>query len=147
MHSLFASILANNNSLLRVADTVVVEELLKTDALVARLLFDTSLGATGSFDVDDRLSQLNGERRTGVGFSWTGVDAVGIALRFNVGAGDDDLPLELVGAVCDETVEERENRVKIDVVVDSGVTEDASLDEGSSSIKETSSKEDVEILR
>ena len=77
------------------------------------------------------------------------MDAVGIALRFNVGAGDDDLcaPLELVGAVCEEAVEEREKRVKIDAVVDSVVIEDASLDEGSSSIRETSSKEDVEILR
>ena len=69
MHSLFASILANNNSLLRIVDVVVVEELLKMDALVARLLFGISLGVTGSFDVDARLSQLNGERRTGVGFS------------------------------------------------------------------------------
>lgn len=135
MHSLFASILANNSSLLRVVDAVVAEESLKTDAFVARLLFGTSLGTTGSFDDDARLSQLNGERRTGVGFSWAGVDVVGVALRFNV------------GAVCEETVEEREKRVKIDVVVDSVVTEDASLDDGSSSIKETSSKEEVEILR
>ena len=146
MHSLFASILASNSSLLRIVDVVVVEELLNTDALVARLLFGTSLGV-GSFDVDARLSQLNGERRTVAGFSWAGVGAVGIALRLNVGAGDDDLgaPLELVGATCEDTVEEREKRVKIEAVVDSLVT--TSLDNGSSSSKETSSKEDVEILR
>lgn len=52
----------------------------------------------------------------------------------------------MVDVVCDEAVDERENRVMIDAVVDSGAVDGASLDGGSSSMRDTSSRDDVEIL-
>lgn len=55
-------------------------------------------------------------------------------------------PPELVDVVCDEAVDDRENRVMMEAVVGSGAFEDPSLDGGSSSMRETSSKDEVDIL-
>lgn len=85
--SLLASILANSSSLLRVVEVVVDEELLKIDALVALLLLGTSLGGGGSLGAEARLSQLNGDRRIGAGFSWTGVEAADEVLFLDKTAG------------------------------------------------------------
>lgn len=54
-------------------------------------------------------------------------------------------PPELVDVVCDEAVDDRENRVMMEAVVDSGAFGDPSLDGGSSSMRETSSKDEVDI--
>ena len=57
-----------------------------------------------------------------------------------------DVPPELVDVVCDDAVDDRENRVIMEAVEGSGAFEGPSLDGGSSSMRETSSKDEVDIL-
>lgn len=54
---------------------------------------------------------------------------------------------ELADGAWEAVVEDRENRVKIDVLTGSGGDDGASFAGGKSSIKDTSSKDEVEILR
>lgn len=74
--------------------------------------------------------------------------AAGVVLFLGTVTAVEDFggPLELVDVACDEAVDDRENRVMMEAVVDSGTFEGPSLGGGSSSMRETSSKDEVDIL-